>query len=184
MAAPARLTATEYFKIDDAADTKHELVEGELYAMAGGTPAHARLPQAFGGILYAALRGTPCQTFSSDLRVAVQHDTYAYPDLTVVCGPLETHPESENTVTNPRLVLEVLSPSTERYDTGRKATLYRRIPSLTSIVLIASERREVETHERQADGSWVIRTYAGSGDVPLPSINARFSLDELYEGVL
>jgi Uma2 family endonuclease len=184
MAAPAHVTATAYFALDEASETRHELVEGEVYAMAGGSPNHARLSSRIGQIVGPQVRGRSCDTYSSDLRVALTYDTYAYPDHTVVCGPPELHPENRHTVVNPRVVFEVLSPETEDYDRGRKSTLYRRIPSLQSVVLIAQDKPEVETYERQPDGSWVWRIYSGAEQVvPLPSVDAKLPLTELYAGI-
>jgi Uma2 family endonuclease len=184
MAAPAHITATAYFALDEASETRHELVEGELYAMAGGSPNHAAISAMVGALLHSELRGGPCRFYSSDLRVALTYDTYAYPDHTVVCGPPELHPENRHTVVNPRIVFEVLSPETEDYDRGRKSTLYRRIDSLQTVVLIAQDRPEVETYERQPDGSWVWRIYSGAEQVvPLPAVAATLPLADLYAGI-
>ena len=184
MAAPAHMTAAEYFALDDASEIKHELVEGIPFAMAGGTPEHARLTLAVGIAIGPQLRGGSCTPFGSDLRVALKDDTYAYPDCTVVCGPLERLPDDSNTITNPKVVFEVLSPTTERYDRGRKAFLYQDIPTLETVVLVSATMAIVETLERQSDGSWVIRRYLGLDQiVPLPAIDARLDLAEIYNGV-
>jgi Uma2 family endonuclease len=178
------MTAAEYFAMDAASDVKHELVEGVPYAMAGGTPTHAQLMAAIGVVVGVQLRGTPCRPFSSELRIALKYDTFAYPDYTIICGEPETLVDESNTVTNPRVVFEVLSPSTEHYDRGRKAFLYQDILSLQTLVLVSGNAVTVETLERQSDGSWTIRRYEGWDKVvPLPSIGASLALAELYEGI-
>lgn len=181
--APAHMTAAEYFALDASADVKHELVEGIPFAMAGGTPEHARVSLAIGALLFGQLAGKPCRPYGSDLRVALKHDTYAYPDCTIVCGELERAEEDLNTVTNPRVVFEVLSPTTEHYDRGRKAFLYQDVPSMQTIVLVSADVPWAQAIERQGDGSWTIRTYLGADAiVPLPAIGAELPLGPLYPG--
>lgn len=184
MAVPAHMNAAEYFVMDDASETKHELMEGIPFAMAGGTPEHARVSLAIGALLFGQLAGKPCHPYGSDLRIALKHDTYAYPDCTIICGEVERSPHDPNTVTNPRVVFEVLSPSTEHYDQGRKAFLYQNIPSLQTVVLVSAEMPWAQAIERQEDGSWVIRTYLGADAVvPLPAIAAELPLGRLYSAV-
>src|SRR5437763_840040 len=111
----------DYLELEAASNTKHEYSAGEIYAMAGGSPAHAALSMAVGGALLAQLRGGPYRVYSSDLRVRVSATGLAtYPDVTVVCGPEEHDAQSESTVINPAVLVEVLSPSTEEYDRGEK----------------------------------------------------------------
>lgn len=184
MAAPALLTAAQYFAIDNASETKYELVDGVLYDMAGGTPDHALLSGAILSVLGPRLRGRPCRPYGSELRVAMSHRTYAYPDATVLCGKRELAEEDNNTVVNPTIVFEVLSPATENYDRGRKRILYQRIPSVKAIVLISPNEPLVEVFERTVDGDWINRVYEGLDEtVPLPSIGAEMPLTELYEGI-
>lgn len=184
MAAPALLTAAQYFALDDASETKYELVDGVLYDMAGGTPDHALLAMAIGSVLGPRLRGKPCRPYGSELRVSLSYRTYAYPDATVLCGKREIAEEDKNTVVNPTVVFEVLSPATERYDRGRKRVLYQRIPSIKAIVLISVEEPMVEVYERVADDEWSVRTYEGLDKVvPLAAIEAEMPLAELYDGI-
>src|SRR5436190_23914995 len=111
MGAPAHLhgyTFAEYLDLEGASNVKHEFLAGEIYAMAGGTPRHAALTLAVGGALLTQLRGGPCRAFSSDLRVRVRATGLAtYPDVAIVCGPLETDPDSDAIVTNPAVLVEV-----------------------------------------------------------------------------
>lgn len=184
MAAPALLNAAQYFAVDDMSETKYELVDGVLYAMAGGTPDHAQICAAISAVLGPQLRGKPCRPYGSKLRVALSDRTYGYPDASVICGTREISPEDPNTVVNPTVVFEVLSPTTESYDRGRKRALYQRIRSVRTVVLIASEEAWVEVYERQSDDEWTVREYSGLGrTVLLAAIGAEMPLVDLYEGI-
>lgn len=142
---PVRYTFREYIAHDDASSTKHEYLEGQIYAMAGGTPEHSALIATVTARLADGFRKGPCRVHSSDLRVRVKETGLTtYPDVTVVRGPWERDADDRNTITNPTLVVEVLSPSTERYDRGEKLGHYQRIPSLRACVLVAHDRREIE----------------------------------------
>lgn len=173
-----RFTFRDYLDLEEASNVKHEYFAGEIYAMAGGTPEHAALAMAVGASLFDQLQESGCRVYSSDLRVRVVATGLAtYPDVTVICGPLEHDPESRTTVTNPTLVVEVLSPSTEDYDRGEEH--YRRIPSLRECVLVAHDRRRVEVWRRDAGGGWS-QLVAESGEVDLPSIGCRLAVEALY----
>lgn len=183
MAAPARITAAQYFEVDESSPVRHELLDGHLYAMAGGTPTHARLQSRIAAI-FAGRLAEGCDTYGGDLRVAVQVDTYFYPDHTIMCGTPELEPGPHSSITNPLVVFEVLSESTEDFDRGRKASLYRRIPHLQAIVLIAQDRPEVEVQSRLADGGWALHTYIGLETVAdLPAIGNQMALRDLYAGI-
>lgn len=181
--APRRqFTLRDYLELEEASNVKHEFFGGEIYAMAGGTPEHAALSMSVGATLLSQLRGGPCRVYSSDLRVRVSETGLAtYPDVTVVCGPLEHDPESATTITNPIVVVEVLSPSTETYDRGDKLEHYRRIPSLREIVLVAYDKRRVELWQRHDGGGWEA-TEAGAGqELTLASVDCRLSVDAIYD---
>lgn len=163
-AARKLVTFAEYIAFEEKAETKHEYRNGEIVelggetresAMAGGTLEHARLQLRVAHALCAQLEGRPCEAFSSDARVRVLATGLAtYPDLSVVCGNVERDPEHGETLTNPVLLVEVLSPSTEAYDRGDKFHEYKKIPSLREYVLVSSEERRIEVFRRQGDGSW------------------------------
>lgn len=174
-------TYEEYLALDEASNVKLEYLEGDIYAMAGGTPEHAALCLQVGSSLNVQLEGQPCRVYGSDLRIRVLATGLAtYPDTTVVCGPLERDPEGKNTVLNPTLVVEVLSPSTADYDRGEKREHYQQIPSLREIVLVAHDRRLIEVH-RRGTGGWS-RQQAGPGEtVALDSIPCRLEVDALYD---
>jgi Uma2 family endonuclease len=178
------LTFAEYVALESASDVRHELVDGEMYLMTGGSPAHAFLSAKMSGLLLVALRGSPCRVFSSDLRVAAEQEGFAtYPDVTVVCGKLETSPEDRHGVTNPRVLVEVLSPSTEGYDRGGKFARYRRLPTLQEYVVVSQDRPLVEVYRRNADGTWTMTEAGPGGVVQLSSVGATLSMDELYADV-
>ena len=176
-----RYSFADYLALEEASNTKHEFLNGEIYAMAGGTPEHAALAVATSATLLAQLRGGPCRVFSSDLRVRVLATGLAtYPDVTVVCGPMERDPEGAETATNPRLVVEVSSKSTEAYDRGEKLDHYRRIPSLQAVVLISHRNPEIEVWERAADGEWRPRTFLAGQTAELEAMRLRLAVDEIY----
>ncbi len=160
---------------------KHEYLDGEIWAMAGGPPEHAALCAALILLVGAQLRGGPCRVYTSDLRVRVSATGLAtYPDASVVCGELARDPESRTHVTNPIVLFEVLSPGTEDYDRGEKREHYQRIESLQAYVVLAQDRRHVELWQRCADRSWSHRVFGQRGTVDLVAIRCRLAVDELY----
>jgi len=175
-------TFAEYLAVDEAGELKHEYVNGEIFAMSGGTPEHSQIAASVIRELGSQLRGRPCVVYTSDLRVRVLATGLAtYPDVTVICGPLERDPENRNTATNPVMIVEVLSDSTEDYDREEKLSHYRRIPSLREYLLVSQHERRIEHLGRNDDGSWTLRDVVAPGSsVQLPSIGCALSLDEVY----
>ncbi|MDB4940967.1 MAG: uncharacterized protein JWP97_501 [Labilithrix sp.] len=178
-----RFTFAEYVQLEARSAIRHEFLDGQVWAMAGGSPEHAGIAAAVVAQLSLALRGEPCRTFTSDLRVRVlETGLGTYPDVTVVCGALERDPADAtgNTVTNPRVIVEVLSPSTEHYDRGEKLGHYQRIASLEEVVFVADDRREVELVRRQADGVWA-RSIVGAGaPASIESLGLSLNVDDIY----
>jgi Uma2 family endonuclease len=178
----AHYTWAEYLAVERDSNLKHEYLDGQIYAMAGGTPDHAALQATLPSLLFAQIRAGRCRAMGPDLRVRVVATGLAtYPDLTIVCGPRDLDPEDKNTVTNPTLIAEVLSPSTAHYDRTEKFAHYKRIPSLRQYVLVSQDTRQVEVWTRDGEASWtpVVST---DGDVAdLASIGARLDVRELYE---
>lgn len=175
----------EYLAIEVASEGKHEFVAGEIFGMSGGTPAHARLSAELTVQLGMALRGRPCRPYSSDLRCyfpAIEESAYA--DVVVICGPVSSAPADPQAATNPTVVCEVLSPSTEAYDRGRKFEKYRGLATVNEYVLVAQDRALVEVFRRGADGAWTLRTYGAGARVELASIDVSIAVDDLYAGVL
>ncbi len=175
-----RFSVQEYVEIEDASmGVKHEYVRGEIYAMAGGTPEHAALASALSLIVGSQLRGGPCRTYSSDLRISIApEEVSTYADLTVICGPPEREPGSKTLVTNPRVVFEVLSPSTERYDREQKRLYYQRLDSLDGYVLVSQDRREIECWLR--DDGWNHTVYRSGETAILTPIGVHLQVDAVY----
>jgi Uma2 family endonuclease len=175
-----RMTPAEYLAFERTADTKHDFWDGDVFAMAGASPRHNAIVANLLALLDAPLAGGPCRAFASDLKVhARATGLFTYPDVTVICGPVELLEGTDDVVTNPRLVLEVLSPSTERYDRGTKATSYRTIPSLTDYLLVAQDHH-VEHFARQGDASWLLREAGGGGRLRIASVGFDLLIDEVY----
>jgi Uma2 family endonuclease len=180
-----RYSFAEYLALEETSNVKHEYFGGEIYGMAGGTPDHAALAMNFGAALLRLLGDRPCRVFSSDLRIrALATGLTTYPDVTVVCGPLERDPESRTTVVNPVLVAEVLSDGTEDYDRGEKLGHYKRIPSLRECVLISHKERRVETWRRGPGDVWTREQQGSGGRLRLESLGVEVATDEIYRGGL
>jgi Uma2 family endonuclease len=174
----------EYLALERASSRKHEFVNGEAVAMAGGSPRHALIANNVGGELRARLRGGPCRVFQSDLSVHVAATgLYTYPDVTVVCGTPRLHPKDGRSVLNPKVVVEVLSASSEAYDRGAKFAHYQRLPDIAEYVLVAQDQRRVEHYRRLDTGQWLLTTREGEGEVELPALGVVLALDEVYAGV-
>jgi Uma2 family endonuclease len=180
------VSEAEYLAMERASSTKHELWEGETFAMTGGTLAHAMLSMNIGAMLHLALRERACKVLSADAKLHVPLSRgFVYPDVSVVCGAVQTYEGSNDVLLNPILVVEVLSESTERFDRGDKFAGYRSIASLVDYVLVAQEARRVEVYTRQPDASWLLRVYDDEQpSVVLPSVALHLPLPELYRGVL
>ena len=171
----------DYLALEASSNVKHEFLDGQIYAMAGGTPEHAALAAAMVGILFAQLRAGRCRVHDSDLRVrGLETGLATYPDATVVCGPLERDPEDQNAVTNPTLIVEVLSRGTEEYDRGDKFEHYKRMPSLRQYVLVSYREHAIEVWTRDQADAWT-RAVAHEGDAAhLTAVGAQVDVHELY----
>lgn len=179
-----RYTYREYLALEQSANVRHEFLDGEIYAMAGGTREHAAICANIISSLSAQLRGRGCQAHSSDLRIRVLETGLAtYPDVTVVCGHAELDPDDRNTVTNPTLLVEILSPSTAAYDRGEKLEHYKKIPSLREIVLVAHDERLVEVWLRVENDAWS-RREARNGSLVLTAVECTLHVDDVYRDEL
>lgn len=186
-----RISELEYLHRERAADFKSEFFDGEMFAMVGGTPTHSLIAANFVGEARQALKGRPCKVFTSDLRVRVDATgLYTYPDATIVCGELQFADDQRDTLTNPTVIVEVLSESTEKYDRGRKANHYRQLASLQELVLIAQDRPHVERYTRQPSGDWLFhedRDLAAQFELPTLGISIQngfsIALAEIYRNV-
>jgi len=179
------LTPEDYLKIERAAEYKSEYYGGEMFAMSGSRRAHCLIVGCIIGRFYAQLRHRPCEVYPSDMRVLVSATgLYTYPDVVVACEKPQFADGIMDTLVNPTLLVEVLSPSTEAYDRGRKFEQYRKIVSLRQYLLVSSDRVSVELSTRQASGQWLLSA-AGEPDeeVDLDSIDCRLRVGDIYEKV-
>jgi Uma2 family endonuclease len=183
---PQHLSYAEYVALEEGSAVKHEYVRGEIFAMAGGTPEHAALQVAMSAELRAAMRGKPCRAYSSDLRVRVEATDFAcYPDVAVVCGKLETSEVDPHAAINPKLVVEVLSESTEAHDRGEKAAHYRRIPTLLEYAFVSQRERLIEVYRRNERDRWELAVEARAGEtVEFTSIEGTIAVDDVYANPL
>lgn len=180
------MTYAAYLAAEQVSTTKHEYLRGQVYAMAGGTPEHAALMAAAIVELGSALRGRPCRLYTSELRVRIEAtDLSTYPDVSVVCGALETSAIDRNAMTNPILLVEVLSDSTEAYDRGEKFAHYRRLPSLREYLLLSQHEPRIESFRRNEQGIWMLAE-AGAGEtLTLAAIEGvRLDVDLIYHNPL
>jgi Uma2 family endonuclease len=176
------VSSAEYLEGEKVARIRHEYVDGDVYAMVGGTKAHNLISLNLARILHGHLRKTPCRVFSSDVKVHVAWDwreRFYYPNVVVGCEAGDTDPY---VVEQPKLVVEVLSDSTERDDRSDKFYAYRRLASLEEYVLVAQEVRRVEVYRRET--GWDLEVYETEGDFNLRSVGLDLTLAEVYEGVL
>ena len=177
------LTREQYLALERTAETKSEYLDGEMVAMTGVSLAHSRITSNIGRELGQQLKGRPCEVHTSDLRVWVP-DTrlYAYPDVIVVCGEPRLTDEHFDTLTNPTVLVEVLSPSTQAYDRGRKFEAYTALDSLREYLLVSQDRPRVEHLIRQEDRDhWLLSVESGlAASVVLPSIQCQLAMAEIY----
>lgn len=186
-AAHARYTFDDYLEIEEDSGVKHEFVNGQILAMSGGTPNHAGITTNVSRLIGNSLEGRPCRVFSPDLRIRVLTTGIGtYADVAVICGKIELDPADpkKHTALNPRLLVEVLSPSTEDYDRGDKLGHYKLIPSLAEVVLVAHDRREVEVVRREEDGSWSRHISRDGETVRLESVGCDLPVAEIYRDPL
>jgi len=163
----------EYLALEATSNVRHEFLEGQIYGMAGSTPEHAALKAAVIGLLFTQIRGGRCRAHDADLRVRVLETGLAtYPDVTVICGASERDPSDENAVTNPTLLVEVLSRSTEDYD---------RIAGLQQYVLVSHREREIEVWSRTPNNEFTRVVARAGGRVGLESIGAELAVDDVYD---
>lgn len=180
-----RKTYAEYLVAEAASEVRHECLNGEVWARAGGTPEHGALALALAGELRGALRGKPCRVYSSDVRVRVpQTGLSTYPDLSVVCGQLETSPDDPDAIVNPVVLVEVLSDTTEGYDRGAKAAHYRRIPSLREYVFVSQSDPLVEVHRLAESGRWELLEARPGESIELASLGIHLDVAAIYANPL
>lgn len=168
-----------------AADQRSEYVCGEVFGMAGGTEEHNLIVLNVGAELRNQLKKKPCRVYPSDMKVRIVSDDVAtYPDVMVICGERRFYDDRRDVVTNPTLIVEVLSDSSEAYDRGDKFRHYRNLPSLQAYLLLSQYRIQAELFLRQPDGTWSLSSYQDlSESIPLRVVDAELSLAEVYDKV-
>lgn len=178
-------TLEQYAVLEETASYKSEFISGRIYAMSGGTPKHSLISGNIILGLGSKLIGGPCKVYTSDLRVGIMPiDVETYPDVTVVCGEPHVNPFDKNSVINPSVIFEVLSPSTEVYDRGEKWAHYRRLDSLEEYLLVSQDKPQIEQYIRQEDGTWKF-TYVEGLEVgsAVTVLGVTLALAEVYDKI-
>lgn len=179
-------TKDEYLEMEAAAPYKSEYYGGEIFAMAGGTPAHSLICVNLIRRIAEAVDNKNCRCFESNMKLDIPAaDAFVYPDIMAVCGEIRFAENTRDTITNPVLIVEVLSPGTESFDRGKKFEYYRSIPSLKEYVLVSQEKQIVEVYFRQEGGSWLYTVAEGTDKtVFLNSVEYEIALKDVYHKVL
>ncbi|HUH03297.1 MAG TPA: Uma2 family endonuclease [Kofleriaceae bacterium] len=179
-----RYTYAEYVALERESTTKHEFLDGEIYAMAGGSEEHSALAAEVLRALGNAVGDRPCRVHTSDLRIYVEAAGLAtFPDGSVVCGPLEQHaPSPVATALNPAVLLEVTSDSSQEYDTGAKLEYYQSIPTLRDYIIVSHRERRITIYRRTDAGDWISSVAISGGRVAVGSLGADLVVDEIYRG--
>ena len=179
------ITPEDYLLNERLALEKHEYFQGEIFAISGASIPHNRIfSNTFGDISFK-LKGKECEPFGSDLRIHIpKNSLFTYPDISIICGEIETTDDKFDTVTNPSVIIEILSPSTRDYDIGKKFYLYRDIESLKEYLLIDSEKITVEKYIRNIDNSWLLTAYKSIEDsFSIETVGLEMKLSDVYFGV-
>ena len=187
-----RLTEAEYLDLERRAEFKSEFFGGEMFpmvgglsAMAGGSPLHSLIATNLAREFGNRLGGRSCVPYNADLRLKVEATgLFTYPDLSVICGPLQFAPGTDDTVVNPTVIVEVLSDSTEAYDRGKKFENYRQMPSLREYLLVSQKEPRVEQFVRQENDRWLLQEAAGlEATLLVPSLGITLALAEVFANV-
>jgi len=175
-------TLDDYFSLQRGIEVKLEYFNGEIYVMAGGSAGHNRISRNVLRLFDAALAGSSCEAFGSDMRVSTPSGLYTYPDASIICGPKVS--DTSETISNPIVIVEVLSDSTRNYDRGEKFDLYRSIGTLRHYLLIEQAFQQIEHRRLQADGSWSTETADSASPIlRLKDVGIDLRITEVYEGV-
>ena len=180
-----RLSEAEYLEIERAAKFRSEFINGEMYAMAGGSMQHTFIIDNLAGALNRNFGARACRAATSNIRVRVADSgLYTYPDVLAYCGKPQLLDGHSDTLLNPQLIVEVLSPSTESYDRGAKFAYYRQLDSLTDYVLVSQDKMLVEHWIRQTRDHWNVQYFAEPADcIRFESVNAEIVLSQIYKDV-
>ncbi len=175
----------EYLEIEAAADYKSEYYQGEIFAMSGGSPKHSSIIFNLIGELKGIVRKKKCIGFESNMKLEIaEADAYVYPDLMVVCGEVRLAENTTDVITNPVLIIEVLSPGTESFDRGKKFEYYRTVESLKEYVLVSQDKPRIEVFFRQDKNVWQRTVFEGlDKTVVFQSLDYEVALEEIYYGI-
>lgn len=179
------ITPEDYLAFEREAEERHEYWDGHIYAMAGESLNHSIICANISGEIHARLKGKRCHTLSPNMKIgASQSAKFFYPDLPVVCGEPVFHDQKRDVLINPKVIFEVLSPSTEARDRGRKFFAYQQIETLTDYLLIAQDEPRIDHYLRQSDGRWLMSSAIGlSATLHIESIDCTLNLSEVYDRV-
>jgi len=175
-------TYAEYLRLEEESPIRHEYLDGEIYAMGGGTPEHAALAAAVIRLLGAGVAPS-CRVFTSGLRIRTSTGLTTYPDAAVVCGKTARAADDSIAVTNPCVIVEVTSPSTEDYDRGEKLRHYKSLSTVQEILIVSHREPRITLHRRN-NGAWLTSDAGAGGSVELASVGVRFNVDDVYRGGL
>ncbi len=176
------LTPEEYFAWEEQQLEKHELIDGQVYAMTGGSINHGRIAIKLTALFDAHLEGSNCITGNSDIKVRiVETQNYTYPDASVTCDNRDQ--TTSQYITYPCLIVEVLSKSTEAYDRGGKFRMYQTNPVLKDYLLVSSTAIEIDLYHKNDAGQWMIINYGAGDTIELKSINLSFPIEQVYRGL-
>ncbi len=181
--APTRMSPEAFLAWEREQRERHDYVGGEVFAMAGGSVRHSTLAARIIAALVEGTRGRPCDVHTSDLRLGLPNDEFVYADAVVVCRPIALRPGTTDVVTNPAIVVEVISKSTEAYDRGAKQAGYLAISSVESLLLVSQRERRVEVYTRREDGAFRFEVLGAGATLALEHANVTLSVDPIYEGV-
>ncbi len=160
-------------------DTRYEYLDGELRMLAGGSPDHSIIIANLTAAIKGPLKGSQCRVYNSDVQLKLSEKRYVFPDITISCD--ERDRNQKETIRYPRVVVEVLSPTTEATDRGKKAAYYRASPTIQEYVMVDSEEIFVEVHRRE-EGRWTIHTFEPGDTITLESLDIQFPIEDAYEG--
>jgi Uma2 family endonuclease len=178
---PRKIRVEEFLGFIFPPDNKYELIDGAIYAMTGGSPAHNRVQANLMRFLGTALRGTGCRPYGSDQALQTMAHTTRYPDVTIYCGdPGRNEPLEGNLLPNPQVVIEVLSPSTRGFDESRKLEEYQSLPSVQTVAFVDPEAEWVKVHQRETNGQWDVIPRRETNDLSLPSLGIIIPKEEVF----
>jgi Uma2 family endonuclease len=178
-----QFTPTEYLEWEEQQAFRHEYVDGEVYAMTGGTVNHGEIAANIINILRNHLRGSGCRVLTSDVKIqTLESNSYCYPDVSVTCDDRDR--SATKFISHPCLIIEVLSPTTEAYDRGDKFALYRRSTTLQDYVLVSTNAMRVDLYQRNERGRWEILSYDAADTIELPSVNLSVPVVQIFEDII